>query len=136
MRPFIQTIARSVDTYVSCYPNAGLPNTFGQYDQDPEVMAKFMKEFAEEGLLNIVGGCCGTTAKHIKKIAEAVEGIKPRIPPSKSDYLILSGLEPLVFTPTINFVNIGERCNVTGSRRFAKLILENKYEVGHMLYIC
>lgn len=129
MRPFIQRISNVAETFVSCYPNAGLPNALGDYDQDPDTMAQSILEFAKDGFLNIVGGCCGTTPAHIKKIAEVVSGIKPRRLPPKSELLTLSGLEPLVFSSTINFVNIGERCNVTGSKRFARLVKDAKYEV-------
>ncbi|PRP86188.1 cobalamin-dependent methionine synthase [Planoprotostelium fungivorum] len=128
MRPFAKRLSQVADVFVHCYPNAGLPNTFGGYDETPEVMAGQLKEFAESQLFNLVGGCCGTTPKHIRQIALAVQGVKPRQIPKMTPTLILSGLEPLVFTPELNFVNVGERCNVTGSRRFAKLILENKYE--------
>eukprot|EP01117_Protostelium_nocturnum_P005758 TRINITY_DN2077_c0_g1_i2.p1 TRINITY_DN2077_c0_g1~~TRINITY_DN2077_c0_g1_i2.p1 ORF type:complete len:989 (-),score=460.04 TRINITY_DN2077_c0_g1_i2:76-3042(-) len=128
MRPFIQRLANVANVFVSCYPNAGLPNTFGGYDETPELMAHSLHEFATSGLFNIVGGCCGTTPAHIKAISETVKGVEPRVPPKPEPTLTVSGLEPLVFTPTLNFVNVGERCNVTGSRRFAKLILDNKYE--------
>jgi 5-methyltetrahydrofolate--homocysteine methyltransferase len=128
LRPYITTISRLADTYVSIYPNAGLPNEFGDFDETPEVMTPVLREFAEEGLLNIVGGCCGTTPAHIKMFAEAVEGLRPRQIPQHPHYMRLSGLEPLVITPELNFVNIGERTNVTGSRRFARLIREENYE--------
>jgi 5-methyltetrahydrofolate--homocysteine methyltransferase len=133
MRPFIEELSRIADCYVSCYPNAGLPNEFGEYDETAEITSAYLKEFAESGFLNLVGGCCGTTPEHIKAIAEAVKSLPPRIPPPKGDggippYLRLSGLEPLTFTPDINFVNIGERTNITGSAQFAKLIREEKYE--------
>ena len=128
LRPYITTIARLADTYVSIYPNAGLPNEFGEFDETPEVMTPVLKEFAEEGLLNVVGGCCGTTPAHIKMFAAAVAGLPPRQIPQHPRQTRLSGLEPLVITPELNFVNIGERTNVTGSRRFARLILEENYE--------
>ncbi|MDX1417344.1 MAG: methionine synthase [Candidatus Promineifilaceae bacterium] len=128
LRPYITTIAKLADSYVSIYPNAGLPNEFGEFDETPERMAPVLKEFAEEGFLNIVGGCCGTTPAHIKMFAQAVEGLAPRPVLQKERYCRLSGLEPLVITPDLNFVNIGERTNVTGSRRFARLIREEKYE--------
>ncbi len=128
LRPYITTIARLADTYVSIYPNAGLPNQFGEFDETPEIMTPVLKEFAEEGLLNIVGGCCGTTPAHIKMFTQAVEGLPPRRFSRKERFCRLSGLEPLVITPDLNFVNIGERTNVTGSRRFARLIREEKYE--------
>ncbi|XP_068866443.1 methionine synthase isoform X8 [Aphelocoma coerulescens] len=107
----------------------GLPNTFGGYDETPEVTAKHIKNFALDGLVNIVGGCCGTTPAHIRKIAEAVKFCKPRVPQSLSQgYMLLSGLEPFRIGPYTNFVNIGERCNVAGSRKFAKLIMAGNYE--------
>ncbi|XP_068088243.1 methionine synthase [Hyperolius riggenbachi] len=130
MRPFIEAIGKCTTCYVICYPNAGLPNTFGGYDETPEVTAKNIKEFALDGLVNIVGGCCGTTPAHIKEIAEAVKHCKPRIPPKSvfDGYMLLSGLEPFRIGPYTNFVNIGERCNVAGSRKFAKLIMAGNYE--------
>ncbi|KAF2986077.1 hypothetical protein EK904_013712 [Melospiza melodia maxima] len=129
MRPFIETIGKCTSAYIICYPNAGLPNTFGGYDETPEVTAKHIKNFALDGLVNIVGGCCGTTPAHIRKIAEAVKFCKPRVPPSLSQgYMLLSGLEPFRIGPYTNFVNIGERCNVAGSRKFAKLIMAGNYE--------
>ncbi|XP_026700958.1 methionine synthase isoform X2 [Athene cunicularia] len=129
MRPFIETIGKCTAAYIICYPNAGLPNTFGGYDETPEVTAKHIKSFALDGLVNIVGGCCGTTPAHIRKIAEAVKFCKPRVPPSLSQgYMLLAGLEPFRIGPYTNFVNIGERCNVAGSRKFAKLIMAGNYE--------
>jgi len=128
MRPFIERVSKATDAWVTCYPNAGLPNALGCYDQDPDTMAKLIKEFATAGFVNMVGGCCGTRPAHIHAISEAVSHIAPRVPTAQPDRLVLSGLEPLVFTKDLNFVNIGERCNVTGSRRFARLIKENKYE--------
>ncbi|EAL65119.1 cobalamin-dependent methionine synthase [Dictyostelium discoideum AX4] len=128
MRPFLQNISKCSECYVSCYPNAGLPNTFGGYDETPEMMAEQIKEFAESGLLNIVGGCCGTSPDHIRAFCNAIEGIAPRAIPTLVPNTTLSGLEPLVFTKELNFVNVGERCNVSGSRRFANLIKANKYE--------
>ncbi|XP_072849299.1 methionine synthase isoform X3 [Pogona vitticeps] len=130
MRPFIETIGKCTNAYIICYPNAGLPNTFGGYDETPEVTAKHLKTFATDGLVNIVGGCCGTTPAHIREIAEAVQGCKPRVPTSSfsEGYMLLSGLEPFRIGQYTNFVNIGERCNVAGSKRFAKLIMAGKYE--------
>ncbi|NXD15987.1 METH synthase, partial [Nothocercus nigrocapillus] len=130
MRPFIETIGKCTTAYVICYPNAGLPNAFGGYDETPEVTAKHIKNFALDGLVNIVGGCCGTTPAHIRKIAEAVKLCKPRVPPPSlsEGYMLLSGLEPFRIGPYTNFVNIGERCNVAGSRKFAKLIMAGNYE--------
>uniref|UniRef100_A0A8C1TQF1 Methionine synthase n=1 Tax=Cyprinus carpio TaxID=7962 RepID=A0A8C1TQF1_CYPCA len=130
MRPFIEAIGKSTGAFVICYPNAGLPNTFGGYDETPDVTASHMKEFAVDGLVNIVGGCCGTTPDHIRAIAESVRHVKPRVPPTDvyGDYMLLSGLEPFRIGPYTNFVNIGERCNVAGSRKFAKLIMAGNYE--------
>lgn len=128
MRPFIKRISEFCSCYVSCYPNAGLPNPLGEYDQTPEQMAEYIKEFALSGFINIAGGCCGSRPAHIKAIAEAMVNIPPRQLKEPHDYLILSGLETLNFTKDLNFVNIGERCNVTGSRRFANLIKNNKYD--------
>uniref|UniRef100_A0A8C6EEH7 Methionine synthase n=1 Tax=Moschus moschiferus TaxID=68415 RepID=A0A8C6EEH7_MOSMO len=130
MRPFIETIGKCTTAYVLCYPNAGLPNTFGDYDETPHMMAMHLKDFAVDGLVNIVGGCCGTTPDHIRQIAEAVKNCKPRVPPATvfEGHMLLSGLEPFRIGPYTNFVNIGERCNVAGSRRFAKLIMAGNYE--------
>uniref|UniRef100_A0AC11DZ85 5-methyltetrahydrofolate-homocysteine methyltransferase n=1 Tax=Ovis aries TaxID=9940 RepID=A0AC11DZ85_SHEEP len=130
MRPFIETIGKCTTAYVLCYPNAGLPNTFGDYDETPQMMAMHVKDFAVDGLVNIVGGCCGTTPDHIREIAEAVKNCKPRVPPASvfEGHMLLSGLEPFRIGPYTNFVNIGERCNVAGSRRFAKLIMAGNYE--------
>ncbi|XP_061403125.1 methionine synthase isoform X1 [Lethenteron reissneri] len=130
MRPFVEAIGKATSSFVICYPNAGLPNTFGDYDETPEITAGHLKSFAQDGLVNIVGGCCGTTPAHIKAIAEAVRTCKPRVPPTSpyDGYMQLAGLEPFRIGPYTNFVNIGERCNVAGSRRFAKLITAGKYE--------
>ncbi|KAL7372014.1 hypothetical protein ABVT39_008476 [Epinephelus coioides] len=130
MRPFIEAIGKSTTAFIICYPNAGLPNTFGGYDETPKVTASNLKEFAVDGLVNIVGGCCGTTPGHIRAISEAVKHCQPRVPAADiyQDYMLLSGLEPFRIGPYTNFVNIGERCNVAGSRRFAKLIMTGNYE--------
>jgi len=128
MRPHIQEIAGVATTLVSAHPNAGLPNEFGEYDQGPEFMAELVRGFVEEGLVNIVGGCCGTTPAHISAIARAIEGMPPRQVPDVPPYTRLSGLEPLVIRPESNFVNVGERTNVTGSARFSKMILNGNYE--------
>ncbi|XP_062938774.1 methionine synthase isoform X2 [Cynocephalus volans] len=165
MRPFIETIGKCTTAYVLCYPNAGLPNTFGDYDETPAMMAMHLKEFAMDGLVNIVGGCCGSTPDHIREIAEAVKNCKPRVPPatvfeghmslsaeacvafespSKKEKLwycfhigspvypdgLWHSLEPFRIGPYTNFVNIGERCNVAGSRKFAKLIMAGNYEAA------
>ncbi|KAK3529157.1 hypothetical protein QTP70_018111 [Hemibagrus guttatus] len=130
MRPFIEAIGKSTGAFIICYPNAGLPNTFGGYDETPDCTATYLKEFATDGLVNIVGGCCGTTPDHIRAIAERVKQCQPRVPPTDvfSDHMLLSGLEPFRIGPYTNFVNIGERCNVAGSRKFAKLIMAGNYE--------
>ena len=128
MRPFISELSRIANVFISLYPNAGLPNEFGGYDESPEAMSKVLEEYASERFLNIVGGCCGTTPEHIKAFAEITKKYPPRKIPDVKKYLRLSGLEPLTLRPDTNFVNIGERTNVTGSRKFARLIKENKYE--------
>ncbi len=130
LRPHIQEISALADTYVSIHPNAGLPNEFGEYDDTPEYMAEALKEFAESGFLNIVGGCCGTEPEHIAAIAEAVETLPPRQQPDVEPWCRLSGLEPLTIDSVTGFVNIGERTNVAGSARFKKLIMEDDYETA------
>ncbi|MGZ8398051.1 MAG: methionine synthase [Gemmatimonadales bacterium] len=130
LRQYVQELSRVSPAFVSTHPNAGLPNEFGQYDESPEYMAGILHEFAESGLVNLVGGCCGTTPAHIKAIAEAVAGLPPRVPASPPPRLRLSGLEPLTIGPDSIFVNVGERTNVTGSRKFAKLILAGDYNAG------
>ena len=127
MRAHIAEIGRIADTLLCAYPNAGLPNEFGHYDQGPEEMAALIGEFASAGLVNIVGGCCGTTPTHIRAIAEAVRGKPPRVVPTIEPRLRLSGLEAFTLTPEIPFVNIGERTNVTGSARFRNLIKAGDY---------
>ncbi|MGE4158744.1 MAG: methionine synthase [Planctomycetota bacterium] len=130
IRPHIEEMARHTALFVSCYPNAGLPNSFGGFDETPASMAKVIGAFAQEGLVNIVGGCCGTTPDHIRAIGEAVRREKPRQAPSPARRLRLSGLEPVMVGPPITFFNIGERTNVAGSRKFAKLIKDGKLEEG------
>jgi len=126
MRPYLAELSRAVDRPVVCYPNAGLPNAFGEYDETPAVTARLVRDFAEEGLLNAVGGCCGTNAAHVAAIAEAVAGLRPRaVPPPRARFTTLSGLEPLTIRPDSNFIMVGERTNVTGSRRFARAIETN-----------
>ncbi|WP_104523600.1 methionine synthase [Blastococcus atacamensis] len=127
MRPYIAEISRVADTFVSCYPNAGLPNAFGEYDEAPEETAAILAEFAESGFVNLVGGCCGTTPAHIAAIARAVEGRAPRTPVEVRPALRLSGLEPLTVTEESLFVNVGERTNITGSARFRNLIKAGDY---------
>ncbi|MCM2294162.1 methionine synthase [Allorhizobium sp. BGMRC 0089] len=127
MRPHLQELAGLADTFISAYPNAGLPNEFGKYDQTPEIMADLVSSFADEGLVNVVGGCCGSTPAHIQAIAEAVKGKTPRKPQEHRPFMSLSGLEPFVLTKDIPFVNVGERTNVTGSAKFRKLITAGDY---------
>jgi len=122
MRPHLEALSRIADCFVSAYPNAGLPNEFGEYDQTAEEMREYIRDFASSGMVNIIGGCCGTTPEHIQLMAEGVAGVAPRQVPQASEYTMLSGLEPLVIRPETNFVNVGERTNVTGSRKFARLI--------------
>jgi 5-methyltetrahydrofolate--homocysteine methyltransferase len=128
MRPYVEELSGLVPTLTSCYPNAGLPNEFGGYDETPEQMAAILEQFAAAGWLNIVGGCCGTTPEHIRAIAQAVAPHAPRRPVAASSYSRYSGLEPLVLRPDSNFTMIGERTNVSGSRRFARLVRDGKYD--------
>jgi len=129
MRPYLAELARIAECYVTCYPNAGLPNAFGQYDELPQETAALVREFAESGFVNVLGGCCGTTPDHIRAIAAAVEGLppRPRPAPAAAGITWLSGLETLAIRPDSNFTMIGERTNVTGSRRFARLITDGDY---------
>ena len=128
IRPYIDTLSKIADTNILVYPNAGLPNEFGEYDQSPHDMSGYLSEFSDSGLVNIVGGCCGTEPDHIKKISDDIIGKLPRIIPKTNSYTRLSGLEALVISPERNFVNIGERTNITGSLKFKRLIKEDKYE--------
>ncbi len=128
LRPYVDELSQAADTLVSAHPNAGLPNEFGGYDQSPEMMAGMIGEFARSGLVNIVGGCCGTTPLHIAAFHDAIQGVTPRVVPEKPRYMRLSGLEPFTLTPDINFVNVGERTNITGSAKFRRLIAANDYE--------
>src|SRR5438445_7253495 len=128
MRPYVEELSEIAPVYFSCHPNAGLPNAFGGYDETAAETSEILGEFARNGWLNIVGGCCGTTPEHIRAIANAVRGLKPRAIPRPEPYLRLSGLEPLTFRPDLSFVNIGERTNVTGSPKFSKFILAGQYE--------
>ena len=130
LRPYIADLALAADTLISAHPNAGLPNEFGGYDETPETMAEMMGEFARSGLVNIVGGCCGTRPDHIKAFGEAIAGVKPRAVPDKPRHMRLSGLEPFTLTPDLNFINVGERTNITGSAKFRKLIAANDYEAA------
>ena len=128
MRPFVEELSNKSEKFLSVHPNAGLPNEMGDYDETPEITSSMLNDFLKSGFVNIVGGCCGTTPEHINAIAELVKRYKPRIISPKKPYLRLSGLEPLIFHPEINFVNIGERTNVAGSKKFARLIKDENYE--------
>ncbi|MFC1609317.1 methionine synthase [Myxococcota bacterium] len=130
MQPYVEELGRLADTFISCHPNAGLPNELGEYDESPEDVATVLGDFAAQGLLNVVGGCCGTTAEHIRAIADAVKGKPPHVPATPPIYSRYSGLEPLTVRPDSNFIVIGERTNVTGSRRFARLIRENDFDAA------
>ncbi len=130
MRPHLEALAGVASCFVSAYPNAGLPNAFGEYDESPAAMAASLEDFCASGFVNLIGGCCGTTPEHIAAMAEVAARHRPRVPREPLPYLQLSGLEPLVVTPRTNFVNIGERTNVTGSRRFARLVKEGDYETA------
>ncbi len=130
LRAYVQELSRVADVHVSAHPNAGLPNAFGGYDESPEDMAKIIGEWAHTGYVNIVGGCCGSTPAHIRAIAAAVQGVAPRVVPTLVPALRLSGLEPVVIRENTNFVNVGERTNVTGSAKFSKLILAGDYEAA------
>ncbi|WP_043528536.1 methionine synthase [Litchfieldella xinjiangensis] len=127
LRPYLEELSNKADTFVSAHPNAGLPNEFGEYDQTPEEMADIVAEFARSGLVNIIGGCCGSTPDHIRAIAEAVKGIAPRQVPERPHICRLAGLEPFNIATDSLFVNVGERTNVTGSARFKRLIVEEDY---------
>lgn len=128
MKPFLRHLANHAPYYISVYPNAGLPNSLGQYDETPDHMASVIKTYLDEQLVNIVGGCCGTTDEYIAAYQPLVKEAKPHIPVARSPYLQLSGLELLEIKPAINFVNVGERCNVAGSRKFLRLIKEKNYD--------
>jgi 5-methyltetrahydrofolate--homocysteine methyltransferase len=130
MRPYVEELADISDCYVSCYPNAGLPNEFGGYDETPAQMAKTLGDFAEVGWLNLVGGCCGTTPAHIVAIAAAVEGAAPHVPAQPQPYPRYSGLEPFTIYPDTTFTVVGERTNVTGSARFRRLIKSSDYDTA------
>src|SRR5258708_4106672 len=128
MRPHIEELARVAPVFISCYPNAGLPNALGAYDETPRTMSALLRDFAENNWLNIVGGCCGTTPDHIRAIADAVKSLPPRVPQPVEKHLRPSGLEPLTITPDSNFIMVGERTNVTGSPKFAQLIKAGELE--------
>ena len=128
MRPYLKELAAKAPYYISIHPNAGLPNSMGEYDETPEIMVSQMASFVNEGLVNIIGGCCGTTEEFIAGYVKVVEGKKPHIPVDAPKEMILSGLEQFRLTPEISFVNVGERCNVAGSRKFLRLVKEKNYE--------
>lgn len=128
LRPHLETLARTASFPVAAYPNAGLPNQFGNYDETPEEMAALMTDFLENHFVNMIGGCCGTTPDHIRLLSRLVNNVPPRLVPQKERKMHLSGLEPLLIYPGSNFINIGERTNVSGSKKFARLIHEKKYE--------
>ena len=128
MKPYLRELARKAPYYITCYPNAGLPNAMGLYDETPESMAPKMGELVDEGLVNIIGGCCGTTDEFIRLYGPLVVGKKPHVPVTKPQTMWLSGLELLNVTPEVQFVNVGERCNVAGSRKFLRLIKEKSYD--------
>ena len=130
LRPYVDRLSRIADTFVSVHPNAGLPNAFGGYDQTPDEMAAVLGEFASSGLVNLVGGCCGTTPEHVAAIGDAVRKSPPRPLPKARAGLELAGLEPLRIDSESLFVNVGERTNVTGSARFARLIRDEDYETA------
>jgi 5-methyltetrahydrofolate--homocysteine methyltransferase len=127
MRPFLEDLARAAPTYVACYPNAGLPNALGEYDEHAHVTSRILGEFARDGLVNLVGGCCGTTPEHTEAIVEAVQGVRPRALPGRSRRPRFSGLEPFEIGPDTGFVLVGERTNVTGSARFRRLVEAGDY---------
>ena len=128
LKPFLQQLAARAPYYISAYPNAGLPNSMGEYDQTPEDMAREVKEYIEEGLVNIIGGCCGTTEAYIAKYMPLVDGAEPHTPVTKPETFCLSGLELLEQSAEVGFINVGERCNVAGSRKFLRLVNEKNYE--------
>lgn len=131
MMPFLQRLSKVAKTYVHAYPNAGLPNAMGGYDETPDNFGENMKQFALDGLVNMVGGCCGTTPAYIKSLAQAVKGIPRRVlPESASTYkpMMLSGMTEFVLRQNITFVNVGERCNISGSLAFKKLIKNGEFE--------
>ena len=130
IRPFVEDLSNAADTYFSAHLNAGLPNAFGEFDETPEIMQEDYSEFAGRGFLNLAGGCCGTTPAHIRAIADAVENVTPRALPQHRGACRLSGLEPFNIQADSLFVNVGERCNVTGSARFKRLILDDDYETA------
>ena len=130
IRPYLAELSRIADCFVSCYPNAGLPNAFGEYDETPDQMSAVLREFTDAGLVNLVGGCCGTTPDHISRLAQVVDGSAPRLPADPAPAMRLSGLEPLAIDEDSLFVNIGERTNITGSAKFRNLIKDGDYDAA------
>ncbi|MEP7179142.1 MAG: methionine synthase, partial [Pseudonocardiales bacterium] len=130
MRPYLAEVSRLADCFVSCYPNAGLPNAFGEYEEEPDQTAEIVREFAQSGLVNLLGGCCGTTPEHVSAMAAVVDGVAPREPSERPDACRLAGLEPLTITADSLFVNVGERTNITGSARFRNLIRDGDYSAA------
>ena len=130
MHPFLQRLSKIAPTYVHAYPNAGLPNAMGGYDETPEMFGENIRQFALEGLLNMVGGCCGTGPDFIKAVKQAVEGLPRRTVPDETHVTMLSGLTEFFFSDIIRFVNVGERCNISGSIQFKKLIQKGDYEAA------
>ena len=128
MKPFLQRLAKIAPTNVHAYPNAGLPNAMGEYDETPEEFANNIKQFAIEGLVNMVGGCCGSTPIYIKALADAVRGIPRRQWATPMKECLLSGMQEFIYRDNLNFVNVGERCNIAGSIQFKNLIKKGKYE--------
>lgn len=128
LKPFLKNLAEKAPYYISAHPNAGLPNSMGLYDETPKMMAEQIKEYVDEGLVNIIGGCCGTTEKFIAEYSALIEGKTPHVPAEPAKNMLLSGLEVLELTPERKFVNVGERCNVAGSRKFLRLINEKNYD--------
>ncbi|QED29073.1 methionine synthase [Microvenator marinus] len=130
MRPYVEELSKLADSYTGCYPNAGLPNEFGEYDDTPEHMASVLRDFAKEGWLNLVGGCCGTTPDHIRAIKAAVSDLKPRTPSEPSPYTVYAGLEAFQIRPESNFTMVGERTNITGSKKFERLIKTDDFSTA------
>jgi 5-methyltetrahydrofolate--homocysteine methyltransferase len=126
MRPYVEELSRLAPSFLAVYPNAGMPNAMGEYDEMPERTAELLREYADQGLLNVVGGCCGTTDRHIRAVSQALEGMPPRKPPARQPFSMWSGLEALTIRPDSNFQMIGERTNVSGSRKFLRLVKEDK----------
>lgn len=128
MYPFLQRLSKIAHTNVHAYPNAGLPNAMGGYDETPENFAKNARQFCVDGLVNMIGGCCGTTPNYIEALWNAVKNVPRRVIPAKSDKMMLSGMQEFVMGDHIKFINVGERCNISGSLKFKKLIKGDEYE--------